>query len=359
MTPILLFLLGCSQGPSPQPDVATDLRPKVRSHLVEGVGFSDAMRLSATLQAVQSAILSPKSPGRVERVNVRIGDAVKAGEILLEIDRSDYIQGLKEAEAAVALAEVQARQARSSLERFEALHGKAAVTDAQLEEVQAASGLADAQLLRAEAGQQVAENRLAETRLRAPFSGFVIARNVERGEMMGGPAQQPPIMLADLARVRAVASISETGLSQIREGMTVQVEVPALDGRRFEAVIERINHAVDPVVRTIQFEAVLDNEALELKHSMSAEVVLDISTGEFPAVPRSALLDREGSQGRVFLLEDGKVRSASVGYGRSTSDLVPILSGLETGQRILVAGHTRLEDGEEVIDVGTAGGGSE
>jgi RND family efflux transporter MFP subunit len=354
---LLPFLSACAQEPvaTAVADAAIDLRPRVRSHTVARQPFSDSIELNASLYAVESAILVPKSAGRVERVHVRIGDAVKAGSVLLEIDDSDYLQGQKEAEAAKALADVQARQANSALKRLEALHAKGAVTDAQLEDAQAGKELADAQSKRAEAGLQVAENRLSDTRLRAPFDGVVIARNVQRGELMGGPVQQPPIMLADLSQIRAIASISESQLSQIKEGMALEVHVPALGQKRFEAIIERINHAVDPVVRTIQFESVIENPDLSLKHGMSAEIVLTVNAADHPGVPRSALLDRGGSQARVLLLEGGTVVSRQVGYGRSSSEMIPVLSGLKPGEQVLVAGHTRLSDGEEVVDVASGG----
>lgn len=350
LTLLLMLLVGCTEAESPArlpPSAAT-----VRVAETTAETFSEELNLSATVQAWQVAILVPRVPGRVLTVGVRIGDAVKKGDVLLRLDPEQYEQGLRQAEAASRITEAQLDLARSNQERFAGLAESGAVTRAQLEEVDLGLQLADAQAAQAKTGLEVAAGHLSDTELRAPFSGVIVARNVEQGEMIGGASPLPPMQLADLSRVRVTAAVSELELGAVRPGQPVVVVVEALAGRSFQGTLERINGAVDPVSRSVGVEAVLENPEGVFKHGMTARMHIPGAETTRLAVPRMALVDARNGSGRLFVLEEGTARSRTVRYGSSRSDRIPVIEGLELGDRVLVAGHTRLRDGDPVEVVG-------
>lgn len=324
-----------------------NLSSKVRTQKVSSTAFSSKIELSANLQAFRSAVLAPKSAGRISDVLVRAGDNVQQGDILLEIEPQDYEIGLKEAQAAYQLAYIQAEQAVSNQTRFETLLEEGAVTKVQVEEIQIGAKLARAQSQRALAGLEIAKSRLEETKLRAPFDGIIVSRNVEIGEMIGGPTQRPPLMLVDISKLRVIAEIPEGEMSNIAVGQKISLYISSL-GATHELRIERINSALDPIVRTVQFECVLDNEDMSLKHGMSGKLLIEGSKGNHISVPRSAIVNRQDNQGFVFVTQGTQVQKKQVTYGFSSNENVPIYDGLLPNDEIVVSGHTRLKDGETV-----------
>ena len=346
------LLLSCSE-PTAADAVKTespDLRPKVRVTTIAKQEFSRTLQIPATIQAIRSAVLVPKVPGRISDISVRIGDSVKQGDLLLALEKSDYLAGFQEAKASKELAQLQAEQAAIHFSRFEALRKEGAITSVQLEEASVNSKLAESQALRASAGFDVAKNRLQDTELRAPFSGIIIARNVEIGEIMGGPAQRPPLMLADLQRVRFIADVGETDIGSIQQDQSASLIL--FGDTVLEVTIERINNAVDPVINTIQIEGTLDNTERNLRHGQSATLSVELKERTQVSLARSALLSRNAGKAEVFVLrKDNTIEKRIVSYGRSDSGNVPILSGLSQGEKVLISGHTRLNDGDDVVVV--------
>jgi len=321
----------------------------VKVATVERTRFDGEVSLVGSIEAWQVATLVPDVPGRIRAVDVRIGQKVSKGAVLLSLVDDDYAQGVLQAEAATDMANAQLSGAEATHRRFIDLKARDAVTAAEFEKVEVGLTLAQAQVRQAEVGLRIAKDRLYDTQLRAPFAGTVIARNVEVGEMLGGgPGQGPPIQLADLSKVRVTASIGETQASKVTVGDIISVQVDALPGETFAGKVERINGQVDARTRSVKVEAVLDEVDPRLIHGMAAGFLIEDVADEHLAVPREALLNRDDGSARVLVTVDGSVSSREVRYGRSRTGLVPILEGLKAGEQVLVAGHTRLADGSPI-----------
>lgn len=339
--------LGCTGGPDP---ALVDPRPAVRSIVTEEKVFADAFTLSATIEAAQTAMLFPSAQGRIATVLVRIGDEVEARQPLLRLDAGAYRAGVAQAESALRVAEAQKAQADATYARYQGLGERNAVTQAELEGVARQAELAAAQVAQAEAALAGARQRLADTVVRAPFAGVIIDRNVDPGDIVGAATRGPPLAIADLSTFRVITAVNERTAPQLKPGQSLTVQADALPGERFSATVERVNAAVDPVSGTVAVEASLPADP-RLRHGMSARAILEGVGERFPAVPREALLDRDDGVGRLVLLDGETVRFAEVRYGPSQTDEVPITQGLEVGQRVLVAGHRRLVEGDQVREV--------
>jgi RND family efflux transporter MFP subunit len=343
----LLTFVGCGAS---EPESQVEVGPTiVKAATVERTRFDAEVSLVGSIEAWQVATLVPDVPGRIRSVPVRIGQRVDKGAVLLSLVDDDYAQGVLQAEAAAEMAKAQLSVAEATRRRFVELKARDAVTAAEFEKVDVGRTLAQAQVKQAQVGLKIAKDRLYDTRLRAPFAGTVIARNVEVGEMLGGgPGKGPPIQLADLSRVRVTASIGETQAGKISLGDVITVRVDALPGESFAGKVERVNGQVDARTRSVKVEAVLDGPDPRLIHGMAAGFLLEDVAEEHLAVPREALLNRDDGTARVLVTQDATVSSREVRYGRSRTGLVPILEGLKEGERVLVAGHTRLADGSRV-----------
>ena len=342
-------ILACSdsaQDPLPL-NQTVDLRQTVRVETVQKQMLSQDLVLPTTLEGEKSAILVPKVQGRIADVFVRVGDEVQAGTALLKIEDSDYNAAYQESKMAMRLVEVQMEQANLNLSRFQKLLTQKAVTRSQYEEVETGAKLAEGQYNRAKIGWEIAGNRLQETTLRAPFDGTIIARTVETGEMLGGNIQQPPLMISALKTVRFKASIGESTIPSVTKESKASLQV--LNHEPFVVQISRINAAVDPITNTVEIEGTFDNSQYQFLHGQSAQLLI-ANTQEIIAINRKALLNRKDQTADVFvLLSDDTVQKKNIRYGRSNQGLVPVLSGLLEGDQILVAGHSRLKDGDSVI----------
>ncbi len=330
-----------------EPTEAVDLRPKVRIETINEQTFVRTLSLPATVFAKRSAILAPKAQGRIDSVNVNIGDIVNKDDILMEIESSDYLAGYTEANAAYELAQIQSKQANKSALRFAELLKEGAVTQSQWEEVDMGAQLAAGQATRAKAGLDIASSRLKGTKLRAPFNGVIVTKTIEKGEMMGGPATRPPLQIVDLSTVRIQASVGETDAIGLTENQNGSLEIPGKH-EHIPIQLSRINQAVDPIVKTVLIESMLDNGSHALKHNQSATLHLKLEQTAM-AIPRQALLNRQSQSADVFILTGNRVELRTVQYGRSETDYVPVFTGISTKETILISGHNRLQDGVEVL----------
>jgi RND family efflux transporter MFP subunit len=333
-----------------KPVAEVDLRPNVRVETIKEQAFVRTLSLPATIFAERSAILAPKAQGRIDSVNVNIGDTVSKDDILMEIESSDYIAGYTEANAAYELAQIQAKQANKSAQRFAELLKKGAVTQSQWEEVDMGAQLAAGQATRAKAGLEIASSRLKGTKLRAPFDGVIVTKTIEQGELMGGPAARPPLQIVDLSTVRIQASVGETDAIALTENQNGSLEIPGKH-EHIPIQLSRINQAVDLVVKTVLIESVLNNDGHALKHNQSATLHLELEQTAM-AIPRQALLNRQSQSADVFVLIGNRVERRSIQYGRSETDYIPVFTGVSMGEQVLVAGHNRLQDGVEVLVLG-------
>ncbi len=354
-TILLSTIIACQSGDSQAvaestPTAEVDLRPKVRVQKIQEETFVRTLSLPATVFAGKSAILAPKAQGRIETVQVQIGDVVSKGDVLMTIESSDYYAGYTEANAAYELAKIQADQAAVSASRFAELLKEDAVTKSQWEEVDMGAQLAAGQATRAKAGLDIAKSRLQDTKLKAPFDGVIVAKNIEQGEMMGGPATRPPLQIVDLRTVRIQASVGETDALSLTEAQQGKLEIPG-QHEQIDIQLSRINQAVDPVVKTVLIEATLDNSAHALKHNQSATLHLELEQSAM-AIPRQALLNRQSQTADVFVLVGDHVEKRTVQYGRSETDLIPVFTGVSVDEQVLIAGHNRLQDDAAVLVLG-------
>ena len=345
---IWLWLLACGEEVQEVQEKKLDIRARVRTYEAQKKDFGEIYRFPAKIHAFHHAVLFPKSMGRIAQVNFRVGAQVEEGDLLLEIENFDYLTGYREAQVGYQITETQFKHAKTQYERFSVLHEQGAATQLQLEEVRMGMELADGQKKRASAGVEIARSRVEGCKLYAPFSGTLIARNVEPGELLGSAGQRPPLMLADLSKVRIKAEISEESAQKIRIGDQADLIQP--NGIRHPLTIDSINAAVDPVVHTVSVEAILEKPGF--RHGASVEIEIATQKEQYISIPRVALLEANKGRGHVFILEgEDKIKKSEVLYGRSDTEYIPIFEGINEGDAVLIAGHTRLKPEDSVLVV--------
>jgi len=289
--------------------------------------------------------------GRIRQVLVRLGDTVTEGQPVVAIESPEAAAAL----AADRQAQAQIRQAKSGLLKFErdvtrlrALneHGAVALKEVQSAEndaVQAQANVDEAQAA-AEAAQQrlktlgLEPGQLGSTVFaRAPISGKVMAIAVAPGEYRNDTSASL-MTIADLHAVWMSALVPETKIRYIEVGEAVRAEFSAYPGEVFRARVMRIADAVDPQTRTIKVDAEIPNPTGRLRPAMFGQIHHVHDPVPKPAVPVSAVI-QTGGRSVVYVEEGpGVFRERTVTVGERLNDLVPAMSGLSAGERIVVDG---------------------
>ena len=280
---------------------------------------------SATIQANAINNIAPQGGGRIQKINLEVGDFVSAGQVLAEMDR------------------VQLDQAQLRLVNAETELGRLK----QHEQ----GGLAQSDYEAAELNYKVSkssyDNLLENTILRSPINGVVTARNYDRGDMYG--MASPIFTVQQIVPVKILVGISEADYTKVRKGDRITLSVDALPGKTFSGSVRRIYPTVDPMTHTVNIEVQVPNQNRELRPGMYAKVNVNFGSSRNIVVPDAAVVRLQGSgQRNVFVVENGVAVQKAVSLGRHFDGQYEILSGIEVGEMVVVKGGSSLTNGANV-----------
>jgi cobalt-zinc-cadmium efflux system membrane fusion protein len=294
--------------------------------------------------------------GRIRQVFVRLGDSVREGQPLFEIDSAEAGAALAQFRQAAS----QSRTAKSALAKAEAdlarvedLHEHRA---AALKDVLAARNdltQAQAGVEQAEAAQHEAEHRLelldidpaspsALITVRAPIAGKLLEIGVTAGEYRNDTSA-PLMTIADLRTVWISADVPESQIRLIDVGEAIEVELSAYPGEKFRARVARIADLVDPQTRAVKVQAEIENPAGRLRPEMFGLIRHTHSVAPIPAIPAAAVVEREGRTVALVEQAPGEFRSVDIAVGPRQGEFVPVKAGLKPGDRVVVDGPMLLE----------------
>ena len=339
---------GCSgdKAPAEQPRIVLVMRP---------VGGPDAAVsvYAGEIRARNESPLAFRVGGNIAKRLVDVGEAVKQGQLLAELDPGDQRLQAGAAQAQLAAAEADLVRARGDLQRYKALADQQLVSrsayDAQLAAFKAAQGQANA--ARAQSG--VAGNQAAYTQLRAPRDGVIASRSAEAGQTVAA-GQAVFTLAADGGREVAIA-LPESRIREFHAGQQVLVELWSAPDRRMPGAIREISPQADAQARTYAARVALAGDAArQVELGQSARVYVQGDAGQSVLrLPLSAL-QRDGKGGTSVWVVDPAthaLRSVPVATGPFGEDSVPVLSGLQAGDWVVAAGGHLLRDGQKVAPV--------
>jgi RND family efflux transporter MFP subunit len=237
---------------------------------------------------------------------------------------------------------------------FEAMRAQLAVAASQIETQKSQVVLARANVERERATLKIAQTNLDNTRIVAPFSGYISARNLYAGAAVSNSAAGTSnqsvgiLVLQDLDPVKIQVEVEERHVSLVRIGSVARVVTDAYPERSFEARATRIVHALDPRSRTLGFEMEIHNPQHLLKPGMyaRAELVIDRHPGAV-LVPGEALT-MENDRAVVMIVQNGVVSRRPVSTGVTEGTLVEVTRGLTGTESLIVEGKELVRDGQKV-----------
>lgn len=325
---VALSMPSCSKSEDAASAVAShaDELPMVRTDVVHAADVEQLKSYTATIEADNLNNIAPASPNRIKTIAVEVGDRVSRGQKLVTLDSSS------------------ADQLRINMEQVEREYNRAV----KLLEIGAGTQQSVDQLkAQLDAARTQLANVMENTVLVSPISGVVTARNYDPGDMTGS---MPVLSVGQLSpRVKVMINVSETDLTLVRRGMPVKVNFDAFDGEEFNGTVARVYPTVDPATRTFQVEVSIDNPKERILPGMFGRVEFNLGTRSNVVVPDRAVVKQTGSGNKyVYVLHGNTVSYNHVELGRRIGDTYEILSGVNSGDTVVISGQSRLADGVQV-----------
>lgn len=285
-----------------------------------------------TARANEAVLITAKQPGTIATLNFNEGQRVRAGQILAELDTKERKADLDQAKAGND-------EARQRLDRARQLRGTGSVTEARLDEL-------DSQFRATEARLRMAQARLDDVRITAPFDGRVGMRQVSLGAMLqsGGAVTT----LDDISKIKLEFSVPEVMMGNLRPGLAVVARTPAFSDRDFTGQVTVVDTRVDPTTRSIRVNALIDNPDEALKPGLFLNVDLVVSRRDNALIVPEEAIVPEATKHYVFIVRDNRVNRREVTLGMRFPGEVEIVKGITLADQIVARGTQKIRDNQPV-----------
>jgi RND family efflux transporter MFP subunit len=350
-----LTVAGCGHAPPPAPPAALVVALPVQHDASTGGG--DLIRYPIEVQARYSNTMSFRVSGKLIERTVRIGNAVKKGQVLAKLDPLDAEKQAASAQATLEGAEHRLVYARQQLERDKAQSEQNLIAANQWEQTQDAYSAALSARDQAAAQLIVARNNLTYNTLVAEHDGVITSENADTGQVVS--AGQAIYGLAWSGDTDVVLDASESDLGRMGIGQSATITFPGLPGRQFQAQVREISPAADPQSRTYRVKLTLREPGQTVRLGMTGDaalvpIVADSSTAanETFTVPATAIFHQGNSPAVWVVGGNGSTLELRPVKVRSYSDHSSVISsGLEDGEVVVLAGVHTVYAGQQVKTV--------
>jgi len=348
---LLFSLVALGSGCHSETSARADAPPSQPDRLVVSSAraheqiFTRKAEVQGALYPNEQTIISAQVTGPVLQVIGDFGDSVAAGQILLKIDPREYQLKVESEQAAADQANARLANARSDYERAQRLHADDLMSTAQFDEASSKIKVAQADAEAAEKSLKLAQKKLSDTEVSAPFKGCIQKRMVSLGEYVNPGDKLYQFIAIDPMKLRA--PMPERFVPMAHVGMEISLSVDVSPNRAYAGRVKRIAPALDETSRTLLIEAEVPNPDGSLKPGYFAHVNVALGEDRGLFVPAAALLRYAGVT-RVFVIENGVARSREVQTGDQLGPQIEILKGLKPGDRVATSETDRLADGTPV-----------
>ena len=301
--------------------------PKIEAQAVASRVVSQEATFTGTVEAQVVNNIAPQQPLRIKSIRYDVGDHVKKGDLLVQLDNASLVQ-----------AKAQLDNAKKEYERTNELYEFGGASKSEW----------DARRLQYEVAQTAYNNLVENTTLISPISGVVTARNYDNGDMYAG---QPVLVVAQIRPVKIMINISEPFFGKLKKGMPVFITLDAYGDEVFKGKIARIYPTIDQTTHTFRVEVSIPNNNERVRPGMFARVTLPYGKQNNVVIPDRAVQKLMGSGDRyvfVYNPADSTVRYSKVELGRRLDSEFEVYSGVEDGEIVVTKGHMGLTNGAKV-----------
>lgn len=324
---LLTALISCSGEKKEATATAiADEKVKVKIETVTQQGVEQLNEFTATVEANITNNIAPQTSVRIEKLYVEVGDHVKEGQKLAQMESTNL------------------KQAKVQLDNLEAEFNRID----ELYKIGGASKSAwDAQKTNLEVARTSYKNLQENTQLLSPVTGIVTARNYDNGDMYSGGT--PLFVVQQIRPVKLMVNVSEGFFTRVKKGMDVDVKLDVYSDETFKGKVSLIYPTIDPTTRTFPVEIKIANNDERVRPGMFARVTINFGTINHVVVPDQAIVKQSGSGDRyIYVYKDGKVSYQKIELGRRMGNKYELVSGVADNDQVVVSGQSRLTNGMEV-----------
>ncbi|HWQ42970.1 MAG TPA: efflux RND transporter periplasmic adaptor subunit, partial [Desulfosporosinus sp.] len=320
--------------------------PVVRTTVIGGINSTEAYTYSGEVRGRYESQLAFQVNGKIIRRNVELGSVVQAGDVLMQIDAKDIQQTVNNTSAQVYSAQSQLGLAESNLKRYRQLLERGAVSQAEYDQYSNAYNVAVAGVQQASSQYSQGTNQLDYSLLRADHAGIVSSISAEIGQVV--TSGQSVVTVIQNGEREVEINVPENRIEELRKGGSIKVSFWALPGVTLDGKIREIAPMADQITRTFKVRISVINPPEEIKLGMTAAViVVGSSTQATVSIPLASVY-QDGDTPKVWLLKGDVLTLCPIQTANFGNGTIQVLSGLQPGDRIVIAGVHKLKEGQKV-----------
>ena len=330
MAAVVLVAL-CSCGEKKKSAAEQTVRVKVQQIQAEAVNGEQGF--SGTIEEASGASLSFAGTGTIKRIYVSAGQTVRQGQLIAELDPTTM-------QNAYTISKTALEQAQDTYNRMKELHDAGSLPEMQWISI-------ESQLKSAVASEAMAKKSLADTKLYAPFSGFIASKDAEIGQ--NAIPGMSIVKLVSIGSVKVKISVPEDDIQRISKGSSMKIIVPALSNRQFEGRVSERGVSADPRSRTYEVKATINNHDGQLLPGMICQAFTNYmqgATGVF--VPANLVQLDSDNKTFVWVVNGDKALKREIVISNETAQGAQVSGGLSAGDQLIVAGQQKVSNGMKV-----------
>ncbi len=328
----LSALAGCSDEESQAKAPAQEKAVAVETETIAPITLEDVLTLPGETEPDADVCVSSESTGTVIWLGAEEGDRVEKGQLLARLDTASSGARFDKAKAARKLAAEQVKRRRQLLE-------KGVLAQEEFDRM-------ESELLQSDAAMKEMQVSVEYGVVRAPISGIVNRRYVDRGERLG--AGDKVMDIVDPSVIRTTINVPEMDIPYIKKDQTVAVTIDAIPGRTWKGVVEFVSYKADKASRTFHVRVLTSNEDGTIRAGMMARVsLMRRALIDAVTIPLYSIIN-QGGERLVYVEENGVARARTIELGVIGKNRAQVLSGLKMGENLIITGHTLVEDGMKV-----------
>ena len=329
----VVMVSGCSGNKDASAKAANEDARLVKTEILESRLVEQQNVFAGTVEPFEQAFISSSTPVRIKTIFKEVGDFVRKGDLLVQMDASNYLQ-----------AKAQLDHLELEYARLDTLFRVGSIAQQQLDQMATQLDVARTSF----------ENLMENTQLRSPINGVVTARYFENGEMFSlsplAEGRSAILTIMTINPVKVIISLPEEFFPKVDKQMAVTMELDSYPDKEFKGSLFLRYPTIDPITRTFMVELQFPNPSLTIRPGMFGRVTLGLGSSERVMAPDIAVLRQTGTNDRyVFVVENGHAVRKIVKTGRLIDNYFEILEGVIPGEEVVTAGFSGLLDEMPVI----------
>lgn len=326
---VLIALCGCGE----KKKTAAEQTVRVKVQQIQAETVNGEQGFSGTIEESSGTSLSFAVTGTIKKIHVSAGQMVAAGQLIAELDPTTL-------QNAYTIAKTSLEQAQDTYNRMKELHDAGSLPEMQWISI-------ENQLKSAMASEAMSRKSLNDTKLYAPFSGYIASRDGEIGQntIPGSPI----VKLVNIGSVKVKISVPENEVQRIAKGSSMKIIVPALSNREFSGRVTERGVSADPRSRTYEVKATIQNPGSQLLPGMICQAFTNYMQGATGVFVPANLVQLDGNNKTfVWVVNGGKALKREITINNETAQGVQVSGGLSAGDHIIVAGQQKVSNGMKV-----------